>query len=238
MNCKQKFAADKQDSLSSNRSATEIDTNGSGQTIPLRHSAAFEEIWRTHAKQILRITRRITNNREDAEDALQDSFLRAHVHLHDFDGRSSIATWLTRIAINSALMILRKRTGAAQVSIENVGAPGAEALALIPADQAPSPEAQYADLEQQAIFRSAIRGTTAFNPPGFRTPSSGRTIIQRNSGEHGTLCPCRQVAAVSRQGCRAAVSAGETQPPLRRHQRTSTIGGVSREIAVRSPHSC
>ena len=72
MNCKQKFAADKQDSLS-NGSATEIDTNGFGQTIPLRHSAALEEIWRTHAKQILRVTQHITNNREDAEDALQDS---------------------------------------------------------------------------------------------------------------------------------------------------------------------
>ena len=70
---------------------------------------------------------------------LSRTLLRAHVHLHDFDGRSSIATWLTRIAINSALMILRKRTGAAQVSIENAGAPAAEALALIPADRRRAP---------------------------------------------------------------------------------------------------
>ena len=178
MNCKQKFAADKQDSLS-NRSATEIDTNGSGQTIPLRHSAALEEIWRTHAKQILRITQRITNNREDAEDALQDSFLRAHVHLHDFDGRSSIATWLTRIAINSALLILRKRAGAAQVSMDNVDAPAAEVRALIPVDQAPSPEAQYADLEQQAIFRSAIAALR----PSIRRALELRALEERSSKE-------------------------------------------------------
>ncbi len=123
MNGKQKFAADKQDSLNGKGSATENGTNSFAQTVPHRYSAALEEIWRTHAKQILRVTQHITNNREDAEDALQDSFLRAHVHLHDFDGRSSIATWLTRIAINSALMILRKRTGAAQVSIDNAGLP-------------------------------------------------------------------------------------------------------------------
>ena len=139
MNCKQKFAADKQDSLSSNGSATEIEHERFGANNSARHSAAIEEIWRTHAKQILRITQRITNNREDAEDALQDSFLRAHVHLQDFDGRSSIATWLTRIAINSALMILRKRTGAAQVSLDNAGNPGTDDLALVPADRASEP---------------------------------------------------------------------------------------------------
>jgi RNA polymerase sigma-70 factor (ECF subfamily) len=142
--------------LNSNGSAREIGTNRSGPTSPHSYSAVLEEIWRTHAKQLLRLTQRITKNREDAEDALQDSFLRAHVHLHDFDGRSSIATWLTRIAINSALMILRKRSGATQVSIDSVGATGTEAIALIPADQAPSPEAQYADVEVQAIVRSAI----------------------------------------------------------------------------------
>jgi DNA-directed RNA polymerase specialized sigma24 family protein len=120
MDCQQKFAADKQDSLTSNGSLTEIDTKSSAQTLSRGYAPTLEEIWRTHAMRILRITQRITKNHEDAEDALQDSFLRAHVHLHDFDGRSSIAAWLTRIAINSALLILRKRAGAAQLSIENV----------------------------------------------------------------------------------------------------------------------
>ena len=179
MNCKQKFAADKHDSLTSNGSVSQIGANRSVRPIPRMHSAALEEIWRTHAKQILRITQRITNNREDAEDALQDSFLRAHVHLHDFDGRSSIATWLTRIAINSALMILRKRAGASQVSIENVGAPGTEALALIPADQAPSPEAQCAELEQQAMVKSAI----ATLRPSIRRAIELRALEERSVKE-------------------------------------------------------
>jgi RNA polymerase sigma-70 factor (ECF subfamily) len=176
MKCKQKFATDKRDSLSSNRAASEIDTNGSGHTIPRRRSAALEEIWRTHSKQILRVTQRITNNREDAEDALQDSFLRAHVHLHDFDGRSSIGTWLTQIAINSALVILRKRAGAALVSIDSVGTPGAESYGLIPADHAPSPEAQYANLEVQAIVRPAI-GTLR---PSIRRALELQTLEERS----------------------------------------------------------
>jgi len=180
MDGKQKFAAaDKQDSLSGKGSVTELGTNPSAQATPYKHSAALEELWRTHARQILRITQRITNNREDAEDALQDSFLRAHVHLHDFDGRSSIATWLTRIAINSALMILHKRGGVAQVSIDNPGAPGTEALALIPVDRAPSPEAQYADLEVQAIVRSAIGALR----PSIRRALELQTLEERSVKE-------------------------------------------------------
>ena len=209
MNCKQKFAADKQDSLSSDRSATEIGENASAQTIPLRYSAVLEEIWRTHAKRILRVTQRITNNREDAEDALQDSFLRAHVHLHDFEGRSSIATWRTRIAINSALMILRKRTGAAQVSIDNVGAPGNEAFALIPADRAPSPEAQYAEIEEQAILGSAI-GTLR---PSIRRPLELQTLEERPIKEIAETMGLSVLATKSRI-FRAKAALRKSQPRI------------------------
>lgn len=179
MNCKQKFVENKQDSLTSKGSVSEVDANLSARPFPRRHSAALEEIWRTHAKKILRITQRITNNREDAEDALQDSFLRAHVHLHDFDGRSSISTWVTRIAINSALMILRKRAAAAQVSIDNVTATGIEALAFIPPDRSPSPEADYADREVRAIVRSAI-GTLR---PSIRRALELQTLEERSAKE-------------------------------------------------------
>lgn len=194
MNCNQKFEADKQVSLNSTGSAGEIDTNRSAPTSPRNYSAVLEEIWRTHAKQLLRVTQRITNNREDAEDALQDSFLRAHIHLHTFDGRSTIATWLTRIAINSALMILRKRSGAAQLSIDNVGAPGTEAVALIPADRAPSPEAQCADLEEQAIFRSAIGALR----PSIRRPLELQILEERSVKEIAESMDLSVLAAKSR----------------------------------------
>jgi RNA polymerase sigma-70 factor (ECF subfamily) len=65
--------------------------------------APFGELYERHMKRVTYVTRRITRNREDAEDAVQDCFLSAFVHLKDFEGRSRFATWLTRIAINAAL---------------------------------------------------------------------------------------------------------------------------------------
>ena len=70
---------------------------------------AFVELCTRSAKRAFSTIYSVTKNREDAEDALQDSMLRAFQHLRQFDGRSSFATWFTRIGINSALMILRKK---------------------------------------------------------------------------------------------------------------------------------
>src|SRR5258707_14878244 len=80
-------------------------------------SPAFATLCQRHFPQLLRATYRITRNREDSEDSVQDALLRAFVHLDDFDGRSSFATWLTRIAINSALMKLRKKQTSRKIAI-------------------------------------------------------------------------------------------------------------------------
>jgi RNA polymerase sigma factor (sigma-70 family) len=80
---------------------------------------AFTALCRLHSPRLLRTVRQITRNHEDAEDALQDAFMRAFVHLKSFDGRAQFATWLTRIALNSALMILRKRRHYPAVSIDS-----------------------------------------------------------------------------------------------------------------------
>jgi RNA polymerase sigma-70 factor (ECF subfamily) len=79
---------------------------------------AFVELWNRHSTKILKTVVRITRNREDAEDALQDSFLKAYIHLGSFDGRSKFSTWLTRIAINSALMMLRRKRSIPETSME------------------------------------------------------------------------------------------------------------------------
>jgi RNA polymerase sigma-70 factor, ECF subfamily len=71
--------------------------------------AAFAELTQLYAKRVYRKLLIITKNREDAEDALQDTFLRAYRALHGFEERASFYTWVTTIAINSALMILRRR---------------------------------------------------------------------------------------------------------------------------------
>jgi RNA polymerase sigma-70 factor (ECF subfamily) len=81
-------------------------------------SAAFTELRQIYAPRVYRKLMTMTRNREDAEDALQDTFLRAYMALHTFEERSSFYTWLTRIAINSALMILRKRCARAEVSFD------------------------------------------------------------------------------------------------------------------------
>jgi RNA polymerase sigma factor (sigma-70 family) len=150
------------------------------RSISGSQSATFEEIWRAHSRQIFRVTERITNNREDAEDALQDSFLRAYVYLPNFDGRSSIATWLTRIAINSALMVLRRRARAPQLSIDDGSSNLAlDGQSLYPVDPAPSPEAQYTELEQQEIVRSAV-GTLR---PSIRRPLELQALEERSVKE-------------------------------------------------------
>lgn len=70
---------------------------------------AFDELQKVYSSRLFKTILRITKNWEDAEDALQDTFLRAYFALHGFEGRSSVYSWLTRIAINSALMVLRRR---------------------------------------------------------------------------------------------------------------------------------
>lgn len=126
------------------------------QAAKYGHGFAFDVLCERLSPKILRSLYRITKNREDAEDALQDSFLRAFVHLSEFDGRSAFSTWLTRIAINSALMILRKKRTSPEISIES-GADSDEKWATweVP-DHAPNPEKRYAQRERANILRGAI----------------------------------------------------------------------------------
>ncbi len=70
---------------------------------------AFEELVNRYEAKIFRLTMNITRNREDAEDAMQDAFLKSYAHLKDFQEDSRFYTWLVRIAANEALMRLRKR---------------------------------------------------------------------------------------------------------------------------------
>jgi RNA polymerase sigma factor (sigma-70 family) len=120
------------------------------------HSAAFGTLCERYTQQILRAAHRITRSREDAEDAVQDAQLRAFVHLRDFDGRSSFATWLTRIAINSALMLLRKRRGWCKIYNEDsVDARGNQSSWDVP-DSSPSPESFCLQREREETLRRAI----------------------------------------------------------------------------------
>src|SRR5258705_9550743 len=120
--------------------------------------APFGELCERHMKQVSCVTRRIIRNREDAEDAAQDCFLSAFVHLKDFDGRSQFATWLTRIAINAALMELRKSRGAREVPIDEPN-PSSEPVAQREfRHDAPDPEESCSLRERKRMVESAISG--------------------------------------------------------------------------------
>ena len=120
------------------------------------HAVAFDELCKRHAEQMFRATHRITRNREDAEDAVQECFLNAFVHLKSFDGRSRFSTWLTSIAMNAALMKMRKNRARREI-------PTGEPVAIYElraehrlADPSPDPEERYARSEQDAILRDEI----------------------------------------------------------------------------------
>jgi RNA polymerase sigma-70 factor, ECF subfamily len=120
--------------------------------------APFGELCERHMKRVSGVTRRIIRNREDAEDAAQECFLNAFIHLKDFDGRSRFATWLTRIAINAALMKLRKNRGAREVPIDEPS-PSSEPVAQREfRHDAPDPEQTCSLRERKRIVQSAISG--------------------------------------------------------------------------------
>jgi RNA polymerase sigma factor (sigma-70 family) len=116
-------------------------------------TAALDTLYQAHAEKLFRTVHRITRNREDAEDAVQDSLLRAFLHLKSFDGRSTFSTWLTRIGINSALMILRKKRNSPEISAHGLGVD--ETPWEVP-DSAPNPEIQWAERERERFLRDAI----------------------------------------------------------------------------------
>ncbi len=126
---------------------------GSRTTLP----QTFDELAATHAKRIFRAAYRITRNRQDAEDAVQDALLQAFVHLEHFEGRSTFATWLTRIAINSSLMILRKRRHARAVSLEEAADFDQSKVVQGIRDERPDAEQRYLKKELKTSLQDAVR---------------------------------------------------------------------------------
>ncbi|HET7107654.1 MAG TPA: sigma-70 family RNA polymerase sigma factor [Candidatus Acidoferrum sp.] len=120
--------------------------------------AAFGQLFERHSKKIFHSTLRITRNREDAEDALQDCFLSGLLHLNDFDGRSQLSTWLTRIAINAALMKLRRNRYSKEVPMEFMDEEGKERARFHLIDGALNPEDSFAEQERAKMLHGALAG--------------------------------------------------------------------------------
>ena len=117
--------------------------------------AAFEELVNRYESKILRLTKNITGNREDAEDAMQDAFLNAYAHLDGFQQNSRFYTWLVRIAANEALMRLRKRRPG-QLSLDEPIEGESDLMPRELEDWRPNPEREYAKAELQTLLAEVI----------------------------------------------------------------------------------
>jgi len=117
---------------------------------------AMETLFRRHRQKILRIVLRYAHVREDAEDIVQQSFQKAFVYLHKFEGKSSFSTWLTRIAINESLMLLRHGRALREVSVDDHSEDEGNAASLEISDSSPDPEASYLQRERAQILSETL----------------------------------------------------------------------------------
>jgi len=117
--------------------------------------SAFETLVGRYERKIFRLTQNITQNREDAEDAMQEAFLKAFEHLQNFEGNSRFYTWLVRIAVNQALMKLRKRRPNV-VSLDEEIDTGEDLVPRDVEDWGPSPADRYAQTELSGILNKVI----------------------------------------------------------------------------------
>lgn len=118
---------------------------------------AFEQLVNRYERKIFRLAMNITQNREDAEDVMQDAFMKSYKNLDRFQGDSRFYTWLVRIAVNEALMKLRKRRPN-QVSLDEpvTGRNNEEAMLREIEDWGPSPEQRFAQTELNSILTEVI----------------------------------------------------------------------------------
>lgn len=126
---------------------------------------AFEALMKRHQAKTLTLAFRITRNREDAQDVVQQSFHKAFMHLGRFQGKSSFSTWLTRIVINEGLMCLRRNRSRREVSLDDVKSVPEELLPPEIPDRGKNPAEIYEQLENERILCEAMNHLS----PEFRT---------------------------------------------------------------------
>jgi len=161
-------------------------------------SAAFEMLCKQSASTVFHIARRLMRSKEDAEDVVQESFQMAFIHLKSFEGGSRFSTWLSRIAINAALMKLRKKRHLREVSRDEAAETEGPSFRFDVEDRGPDPEQLYAHKERQRILSEAMRKLR----PGLR-----RAIELRELGERSTEETAR-IMGISTSAVKARVFHG------------------------------
>ena len=161
--------------------------NGDGQ--------AFDILVRRYRSKMLRVAQRFTRNEADAEDIVQQSFQKAFVHLQQFEGHSTFSTWLTRIAINQALMLLRKRVSIAEIPlVEQANAENGATLSLDFPDSRVNPEDSCARQEQKEILSAALNKLS----PGMREAIQLREIEELSTKEAARVMGISTLAVKAR----------------------------------------
>jgi RNA polymerase sigma-70 factor (ECF subfamily) len=118
---------------------------------------AFGELVRRYQGKIFRLAQRVTENREDAEDVLQETFMKAYEHLEQFKGDSKFYTWIVRIAVNQSLMKLRRRKTDKSVSLDETIDTGEDTVTREIAAWGEDPEQRFSREELGGILDSAIQ---------------------------------------------------------------------------------
>ena len=174
---------------------------------------AFETLVLRHERTVLAVAQRITNNREDAEDVAQESFHKAFLHLDGFQEKSRFSTWLTRIVMNQAFMLLRGRRRVLEVvpeSANDVAKSNAESFV----DQGPSPEESCWQRERKQLLTKAIDRLS---------PITRKTILLRDI-EEKSVEETAQILDTSIGAVKARVFHGRRR--LRRTVNPALLWGV------------
>jgi RNA polymerase sigma-70 factor (ECF subfamily) len=147
---------------------------------------AYVELCMRHREMVLRTVQRITRNKEDAEDVLQESWMRGFINIRRFDGRSAFSTWLTRIAINAALMLLRKRRGILEYSLDDELEPHFPRVRET-VEPGHNPEQRCIARQEQMLVRKAIG----------RLPSRLRAVVELRQSQDGSIEEIAAAAGIS-----------------------------------------
>ena len=155
---------------------------------------AQEQLFKTHTPRLYRTVFAVLRNREDAEDTVQESWCRAYAHLDSFQGRSAISTWLTRIAINTALMLRRRKSIRVEASLNDILDSQSEPFFDAAVAETPNPEEIYVASELNALIEDQIREL----PPRVQAAFRLRKIEEFSIREAVRALGIRETALKSR----------------------------------------
>jgi RNA polymerase sigma factor (sigma-70 family) len=178
---------------------------------------AYTELCRRHSQVIFRRVLRITGNTADAEDALQEALLKAYIHIGGFEGRSAFSSWLTRIAINSALMLLRKKRSQPVCSFES--GPDADDFKLPePMETSHNPEESCIQNALENELAQAIRSLS----PGLRV------VIQIRHREEAPLAQIAKTLGISESAVKSRLLRARSQIRMRLDKNRCLAGELTR----------